>query len=968
MNVAGCNHKLVNANRQGRTPNFMYGSLPARPVQVMVHTSLREDAVAMATADVERLVLATTADLMRELGGDATTPRLEQSLERDLGIGSLERVELLLRLDQALGIRLPDTAMAEAVTLGDLLKAIQGAEPRVADTLPARREPSGTGAAAPSSAATLVDVLSWHAERTPDRVHIHLLEDDTEKGIRYGELLSASQRVGAGLRALGVRRGDSVAIMLRTEVAFFRAFIGTLIAGAVPVPLYPPYRPDQIEEYAHRQRTILRNAGARVLVTFTEALRVARILRGSVPSLEHIITIDAVDADGTAQAQTPPRTDDPALIQYTSGSTGVPKGVLLTHRNILANIRAIGQAVAVRPDDVTVSWLPLYHDMGLIGAWLGSLYHGVPLVLMSPLAFLSRPSRWLSAVHAFGATLSAAPNFAFDLCVHKIQDDQIQGLDLRSWRLAMNGSEAVSADTLDRFVRRFGPCGFRAAAICPVYGLAESSVALTISPLDRLPRVDALRREPFERRREIQPADASDPHALRFVACGRPLPGHQVRVVDAAGQALGDRAEGRVEFRGPSVTGGYFRNADATRAAMHDGWMDSGDLGYLADGELFITGRVKDIIIQAGRNICAQEVEEAACGAAGIRKGCVAAIGIHDAERGTERLVVVAETREHDRARKDALRLAVRDLVTAAIGVPPDEVVIAPRGAVLKTPSGKIRRSAVRDAYLRGTLERRRPLVTQQLRVVLDDLRGRVSRVTAAAGRLAFTAYILLVVAPSLGVLWLYLMFARAQPRADRAVRAWCRMALKACSVPARVTGLEHLDGVDAAILVANHASYVDSVVLMATIPTDFRFIAKRRLADYPLIGTVIRKAGHVTIDKATVAQQLSGADVLARQLREGRQMLVFPEGTFFRRPELLPFRLGAFKAAVESRCPIVPIALRATRQVLPDGTWLFTRKPIEVIVAAPLVPKAAGWEEMVRLRDEARAIIARECGEPMAT
>jgi 1-acyl-sn-glycerol-3-phosphate acyltransferase len=924
---------------------------------------LREDAVAIATADVERLVLAITADLMRELGGDVTTPRLEQSLERDLGIGSLERVELLLRLDRTFRIRLPDSAMAEAVTLGDLVTAILRAEPRAADNLPARREPPAPGAAAPSTAATLVDVLSWHAERTPDRIHIHLLEDGRETAIRYGELLSAAQRVGAGLRALGVGKGDRVAIMLRTEAAFFRAFIGALITGAVPVPLYPPYRPDQIEEYAHRQRTILRNAGARVLVTFSEVLRVAKILRGAVPSLEHIITIDVVDADPTAEASR--RTDDPALIQYTSGSTGDPKGVLLTHANILANIRAIGEALAVRPDDVTVSWLPLYHDMGLIGAWLGSLYHGVPLVLMSPLAFLSRPSRWLSAVHAFRGTVSAAPNFAFDLCVHKIQDDEIQGLDLRSWRLAMNGSEAVSADTIDRFVRRFGPLGFRASAMCPVYGLAESSVALTISPLDRPPRVDALRREPFERTREIRPADASDTHALRFVASGRPLSRHHVRIVDATGQPLGDRTEGRVEFRGPSVTGGYFRNSGATRAAMHDGWMDSGDLGYLADGELFITGRVKDIIIQAGRNICAQEVEEAACAAPGIRKGCVAAIGIHDPVRGTERLVVVAETRERDRARKDALRLAVRDLITAAIGVPPDEVVIATRGAVLKTPSGKIRRSAVRDAYVRGTLERRRSLVTQQLRLALDDMRARLSRGTAVAGRLLFTAWVVLVVAPSLGVLWLYLILARAQPGADRAVRAWCRMALKACRVPITVTGVEHLDGIDAAILVANHASYVDSVVLMATIPTDFHFIAKRRLADYPLIGTVIRKTGHVTIEKATVAEQLSGADVLARQLREGRQMLVFPEGTFFRRPELLPFRLGAFKAAVESRRPIVPIALRGTRQVLPDGTWLFTHTPIDVIVGAPLVPTAEGWEEMVRLRDEARATIARECGEP---
>jgi 1-acyl-sn-glycerol-3-phosphate acyltransferase len=931
------------------------------------YTSSRDTSdTAAPQRDVERQILVIAAALVNELGGTITTPCLAHSLERDLGISSLERVELLLRLERAFQIRLPDAVMAEAVTLGDLVGAVLRAAPRVAEPLPARREPPGPGTVAPSTARTLVDVVYWHAERTPDRVHIHLREDDTERPVRYGELLSASRQVGAGLRALGVRSGDTVALMLRTEVAFFRAFLGTLIAGAVPVPIYPPFRPDQIEEYAHRQRAILQNAGARVLVTFAEALRVAKLLRGAVPSLEHITTIDGLGEGAVNDLPTQRGAGDPALIQYTSGSTGDPKGVLLSHANILANIRAIGQAVAVRSDDVTVSWLPLYHDMGLIGAWLGSLYHGVPLVLISPLAFLSRPSRWLSALHAYRGTVSAAPNFAFDLCVHKIQDDEIQGLDLRSWRLAMNGSEAVNADTIERFVRRFAPFGFSASAMCPVYGLAESSVALTMSPIGRPARIDALAREPFERRREVRPAAPADRQALRFVASGLPLPNHQVRIVDAAGQALGERFEGHVQFRGPSVTSGYFRNPDATREVMHDGWMDSGDLGYQADGELFITGRVKDIIIQAGRNICAPEVEEAAGAATGIRKGCVAALGIHDPALGTERLVVVAETRERDRARWDTLRAAVQDVVTAAIGVPPDEVVIARPGTVLKTPSGKVRRGAIRDAYLHGMLGQRRTLFVQQARLAIADLRARAAQVAHKFGRFVFTAYVVTIVVPTLLMLWGYLLVSPKGQSADGAVRWWSRLALRACGLRPRVTGVEHLEGVGAAILAANHASYIDSVVLMATIPTDFHFLAKRRLADYPLIGTVIRKVGHVTIEKATVAQQVSSADILARLLREGRQMLVFPEGTFFRRPELLPFRLGAFKAAVDTSRPIVPIALRGTRRVLPDGAWLFRRGPIDVMISAPLVPAAQGWPEMVRLRDEARAVIARGCGEPM--
>lgn len=917
-------------------------------------------------SDVDRQILAITGELVNELGGDRITPRLESSLERDLGISSLERVELLLRLERTFHVRLADDVMAGAVTLSDLVAAILRAGPRVAEPLPAQQQPPGPGTAPPSSAATLVDVLHWHAERTPERIHIHLREDDAERPIRYGEMLTAAQRAATGLRALGIGRGDTVALMLRTEAAFFSAFLGTLLAGAVPVPIYPPVRPDQIEEYARRQCLILRNAGARVLVTFAEARRVAKLLRAAVPTLEHLTSVDDLGDSVAADLPAVHHADAAALIQYTSGSTGDPKGVLLSHANLLANIRAIGQALAIRSDDVTVSWLPLYHDMGLIGAWLGSLYHGIPLVLMSPLAFLSRPSRWLAAVHAHRGTVSAAPNFAFDLCVHKIPDEDLEGLDLRSWRLAMNGSEAVIADTIERFVTRFTPFGFSARAMCPVYGLAEASVALTVPPIDRPPRIDALVREPFERLREIRPTNAADPHPVRFVSCGRPLPGHAVRIVDGSAQPLGDRSEGRIQFRGPSVTSGYFRNPDATREVMRDGWMDAGDLGYLADGELFITGRVKDIIIQAGRNICAQEVEEAAGSAPGIRKGCVAAFGIHDPARGTERLVVVAETRERDDARRGDLRSAVQRQITAAVGVPPDVVVIAGPGTVLKTPSGKIRRGAIRDAYRQGTLGRRPPLALQQLHLVLSDLRGRLARLRDALGRYLFTAYVGAIAVPGLAALWLYLLVSPGGRAADRAVRTWCRLSLRACGLRPRVRGLEHLDGLGPAVLAVNHASYIDSLVLMAAIPTDFRFLAKRRLAGYPLIGAVIRKAGHVTIEKGTVAQQLSGADALADLLREGRQMVVFPEGTFVRTPELLPFRLGAFRAAVDTASPVVPIALRGTRRILPDGTWLFSHAPIDVIVSAPLAPSAHGWPEMVRLRDEARAIIAQGCGEPV--
>jgi acyl carrier protein len=918
---------------------------------------------------LEAAVLDIVRALVAELGGATAirAPTLPDSLDRDLGISSLERVELLVRLERAFGVRLPDAVMAEAQTVAEIVSAIRIGSPSLPAVAPARLDPASPGAAAPASARTLVEVLRWHADRTPDRTHIHLRrEDGAESTITYGRLLIDSTAVAAGLHDRGVVPGDPIVLMLRTEEAFFPALLGVLMARAIPVPIYPPVRADQLAEYARRQQAIVRNAGARVLITFGEAERMATVIRGQVPSLDTITTIEGVtlpNAKGPSETWQP---DDPALIQYTSGSTGSPKGVVLSHANLLANIRAIGDGLAVQPDDVCVSWLPLYHDMGLIGAWLASLYFGVPVAIMSPLAFLARPSRWLWAIHTHRGTLSPAPNFAFDLTARKVPDDEIQGLDLGSLRLAVNGSEMIHPDTIDRFTRRFGRYGFRPEAMCPVYGLAESSVGLTMTPRGRLPRIDRIAREPFERARAVQEADPGEAHPLRFVSSGRPLIGHDVRIVDPSGQTVTDRQEGRIQFRGPSMTRGYFRNPDATNAVMHDGWMDSGDLGYRADGDLFITGREKDLIIQGGRNISAQEVEEAVAAVAGIRRGCVAAFGVQDPALGTERLVVVAETRDQGHDRRDALRQAVVERLVADLGIPPDAVVIAGPGTVLKTSSGKIRRSATRDAYISGTLGRTVSTARQWADLLGAALGDRARRLGQRVGAAAFTLRVATAVLLTVPVLWVSLKILPSGRQAGRAAQRWSRLMMALCGVPLNVTGLHHLKGITSGLLAANHASYIDPIVLMASIPADVGFIAKGRLADYPVIGTVIEKAGHLKIDKADLTQRLAGADEVVARLKEDGLLIVFPEGTFDGRRRLLPFRLGAFRAAVETERPIVPIALRGTRDMLPDGTWLFRRGAIDVVVGEPLRPRAQGWPEMVRLRDETREVIARGSGEPL--
>ena len=529
--------------------------------------------------------------------------------------------------------------------------------------------------------------------------------------------------------------------MLPTGREYFTAFMGTLMAGGVAVPIYPPTRPSGLEEHLRRQAAILGNSLAAILVTFPEAHLVARLLRAHVPSLRAVTTVADLQAGGPGP---PPAVapDDIALLQYTSGSTGDPKGVILTHRHLLANIRAMGAAEAPTPSDVFVSWLPLYHDMGLIGAWLAGLYHGFPLAVMSPLAFLARPARWLRAIHEQRGTLSASPNFGYELCLRHVSEAEMTGVDLSSWRLAFDGSEPVSAGTIRRFTARFAPYGLRREAMTPAYGLAEAGVGLTFPPLGRGPVVDTIDRGALARRRRAVSAPAGDHGALQLVSCGRPLPGYQLRVVDAAGTELAERREGQVEFSGPSATSGYFRNKTATRALRRRGWLDTGDLGYLAGGELYLTGRAKDVIIRGGRNLHPDELEGAVGRLAGVAQGRVAVFAAPDPALGTERLVLVAETRLQDGQALAALRGTITALAADLLGTPPDEVVLAGPGSVLKTTSGKIRRAATRERYETGKIgQPERGLRWQVARFALAGARLRLGRAAGSGAGLLYGGY-----------------------------------------------------------------------------------------------------------------------------------------------------------------------------------------------------------------------------------
>jgi fatty-acyl-CoA synthase len=967
---------------------------------------------------VRERVLEVIRGLLDELGSQGALPLLNSNsqLDRDLGLGSLERVELLARLETAFNLRLPDRVASEANTPEDLARAIltapgitgeveeAGSSLRASVTVQ-KLHRAATDAGV-FSAETLIDVLRYRATHDAERNHL-LITEDSDAGERsftltFAELYAAGNRCAAELARRGVPAGGRVALMLPTSRAFFVSYAGILLAGAIPVPIYPPFRADRIEEYAARQSAILNNAEVCLLLTFRRAEAVAKLLRPRVRSLTGVVDAEKL-IEAADKASLPPgvspghvtgsrtrRGTDLALLQYTSGSTGDPKGVMLTHANLLANMRAIGEAVQLAPDDIGVSWLPLYHDMGLIGAWLTLLHFGIPLVVMSPLAFLTRPERWLQAFHKHRGTIAAAPNFAYELCVRKIADKDIKGIDLSSWRAALNGAEPVNPETLERFAERFASHGFRREAQLPVYGLAEAALAVTVPPLNRGPLVDRVERETFTAQGRAVPTGPEDETAIAFVSSGKALAGHEVCIVDENGSEVPDRTEGFLWFRGPSATSGYYRNPKATEALLPRGpatsaeeyaWVNSGDRAYRADGEIYVTGRVKDIIIKGGRNLYPHEVEDLAARADGIRRGCIVAFGLADEAAGTEKLVVVAETRERDAARRAALASAVTDLVSRGLGLPPDRVELIPPGSIPKTSSGKLRREETKQLYLAGTLSASRaPAWLQIARLGTSSTARNLGREILAGVKrgfeifygLYFGAVFLLWIVPT----WMMVQFIRDHKKAGSFTSSALKVLFALIGCPVRVVGREYMETPGAKIYASNHASYFDVLPLMLGLGVSYRFVAKMEVGSMLFIGTFLKQMGHLKFDRTDPQSRLRQAEELEEFLRHGESVFVFPEGTFTGEEGVRPFQLGAFKAAVVTGAPVIPVSLAGTRRFLRDGTYLPRPTNVTITIHPPIYPntvantassaESSDWHELIRLRDATREAIGRDSGEPI--
>jgi fatty-acyl-CoA synthase len=966
---------------------------------------------------VRERVLRVVRALLQELGSLGAVAELSatSNLDRDLGLGSLERVELLTRLEQAFDLRLPDTLAVEANTPEELIQAIlkapggamHGVEDDLSalrDSLTAQQKVEESADSIIEKAETLVEVIRFRGTHNGTRTHLLITEDD-EQGehhytLTFGELYSAGQKCANLLARRAVPAGGRVSLMLPTSRQFFICYAGILLAGAVPVPIYPPFRADRIEEYAERQSAILNNAQVCMLITFRRAEAVAKLLKPRVKSLREVV--EANKLLEAAEKLPPPapgalpaylsgtrvrKGNDIALLQYTSGSTGDPKGVRLSNANLLSTMRAIGKTLEMGPRDVGISWLPLYHDMGLIGAWLTLLLHGVPLVVMSPLAFLTRPERWLQAISKHKGTITAAPNFAYELCVRKVSEKAMENVDLSSMKAALNGAEPVNPETLERFCQRFAKNGFRREAMMPVYGLAEASLAVTMTPPMRGPMVDRVERETFATQGRAVATESTGDETISFVSSGYPVDKHEVMIVDGGGEEAPDRTEGFLWFRGPSATSGYYKNAEATAKLFPRGvsadetgfaWVNSGDRAYRAEGEIFVTGRVKDIIIKGGRNLYPHEVEELAARAEGIRKGCVVAFGLKDIANGTEKLVIVAECRANDSASRGAVIAAINEQVSQGLGLPPDRVELIPTGSIPKTSSGKLRRDETKQLYVAGTLSAAKPPAWLQIArlgfgsFVKDGMRailGTVRKGLEMIYGVYFIVVFFLWIVPS----WMIVRTYNDPKAAGRFTSRALHVLFALTGLRVKVIGKEYMNIPGAKVYASNHVSYFDVMPVMMGLGVPYRFVAKGEVNQMPFIGTFLNKMGHLSFDRHNSTARLKQVDEIEETLQQGESVFVFPEGTFVPEEGVRPFQLGAYRAAVTTGAPVIPVSLKGTRRFLRDGTFLPRPTAVTITLSPPIYPAAAckpsdpGYlAEIVRLRDASREIIAEHCGEPL--
>ena len=522
----------------------------------------------------------------------------------------------------------------------------------------------------------------------------------------FSAVCTESKRIGACLQSLGMARRDRVALILSSPEDLVLSFFGATSAGLMPVPMYPPLALGRPDSYLDRAAGILRVSGAKALLTTRELVPVIQPLLSRVPTLQSILDIGTLrQMQGDFSLSEPvTQPDEPCFLQFTSGSTSAPRGVIVTHRNLIANAKAIIRRLEVDSEtDRAVSWLPLYHDMGLIGFVIASLVARIPVVFIPTIAFVKHPGVWMETVHRYRATITFGPNFAFDLAAKRASKIS-PSTDLSCLRVLGCGSEPINPKTMEAFISAFAPFGLRPNAILPCYGMAEATLAIAFADVQKPMQKLVIDRHDYETLNIAHPVgtngNGTDPKTrFELVSCGHTFPDHQIGILNDKGEHLPEGQVGEIVFKGPSVTPGYFQNPEASRQLLQGGWLHTGDLGFIYNGNLYISGRQKDLVIINGRNYPPQAIEWIVEEIAGIRKGSVVAFSVNG--DSTEKLVIIAET---TMTNTEELTMAIGNQVRSALGLAVHKVVLVGRGSIPKTSSGKLQRRQTKAMFEGGQL------------------------------------------------------------------------------------------------------------------------------------------------------------------------------------------------------------------------------------------------------------------------
>ncbi len=556
---------------------------------------------------------------------------------------------------------------------------------------------------------TLLDCARYLSENAADRTALTLVTPDATRTITYREFFDQAARYARALEKAGVHPHDLVVLVLQHGEEVLFGFWGAMLLGAIPsiMPfLTPKLDPDH---YYDSIRKLVELSTVKAVITYSEMRPSLEHHLDGISTLAAILNIDDLEPEGTLAdylERAPSRAEDTAFLQHSSGSTGLQKGVMLSHGAVLNQIAAYSASIKLTPEDVIVSWLPLYHDMGLIAGFITPVVQGVHLVLMSPFHWVRDPFVLLQTIHQHRGTLCWLPNFAYNFLATRIRPSVLAGLDLSSLRAVINCSEPVRHDSHLTFAGKFATYGLSSTALQTCYAMAENTFAVTQSDIDQPPTVDIIDRKTIMEQRIAQPAGESNDSTMAMVSCGRPIAHTEIRIVDAERHDLPERHVGEIALRSNCMLTGYYHREEATTQALENGWYFTGDLGYLADGELYITGRQKDLIIVGGKNIYPQDIENILNEVPGVHPGRTVAFGVLNDQLGTEDIAVICEVETEDDDEQAQIARDIRTRIAQTTDVMAHYVHLVSPMWLLKTSSGKIARSANREKFLKEVLNK----------------------------------------------------------------------------------------------------------------------------------------------------------------------------------------------------------------------------------------------------------------------